>query len=65
VLRDGIPAEEQAALAKIGNRFEEIRCPDGSSPAAAAPDAEGAEGSGAALDENERAMLEALGYIEN
>lgn len=62
-LADGIPDDEQAALEALGNRFDTL---PGLGTAPAAPAADGAETGGeATLTESERAMLEALGYVED
>lgn len=62
-LADGIPDDEQAALEAMGNRFDTL---PGLGAGAAAPGADAAEAGGeASLTESERAMLEALGYVED
>lgn len=58
-LADHIPPEERAALEAMGNPFDRIDA--GAVPA----EAGGTEAAGSELNENERNMLESLGYIEN
>jgi hypothetical protein len=58
-LADHIPPDERAALEAMGNPFDRIDA--GAVPA----EAGGTEAAGSELNENERNMLESLGYIEN
>jgi arylsulfatase A-like enzyme len=61
VVAAGIPSEERAQLEALGNRFDVL--PDGSDPPAGLDD-EGAGGD-EEVNDNDRSMLEALGYIDN
>lgn len=59
-LGDHIPPEEKAALEDMDNHFDRIET--GALPST---EAGGEEAAGSELNENDRAMLESLGYIEN